>query len=148
MELKKTTPLLSSVPSLFLYRVCMEFRAAVSVSASMWTKLLFLKLESVRPKNWYGLDSCQDVELLLLYLCYIKLCIVQFSSPRTTPESSSNRGTLCGYCFPQLIKICLARIPLPLSLEARYVISWQYCTKVNCAAKNTNCVANCAADNS
>ena len=56
--------------------------------------------------------------------------LYNFSSPRTTLKSLShrvNRGTLCGYCFPQLIKICLAKIRLPRSLEARYVTSRQYC---------------------
>ena len=64
--------------------------------------------------------TCQDVIASAVSLLYRTMHCTTFSSPRTTLESSIhrvNRGTLCGYCFPQLIKICLARIPLPRCLD-------------------------------
>ena len=108
----------ASVPSPFLYRVCIVFRAAVSVFASVWTKLLFLKLESVRPKNWYGhdLSRCQIASAVSLLYRIFMHCTT-FHRLEQLSSHQVNRGTLCGNCFPQLIKICLARILLPRCLD-------------------------------
>ena len=113
MELKKTTPPFSSVPSPFLYRVCIEFRAAVSVSASMWTS----SSESVRPKNWYGLDLSRCQIASAIFLLYRTMHCTTFHRLERLSSHRVNRGTLCGYRFPQLIKICLARIPSPHCLD-------------------------------
>ena len=128
-EQKKTTPgAFSSVLSLFLYRVCIEFCAAVSTS--VWTKLQFLKLESVHPKNWYGLDLSRCQIASVVSLLYQTMHCTTFHHLEQLSSHRVNRGTLCGYCFPQLIKICLTRIPLPWSLKARYVTSRRYCSIV------------------
>ena len=115
MELKKTTPPFSSVPSPFLYWVCIEFRTAVS--ASVWIKFQFLKLESVRPKNWYGLDLSRCQIASAVSLLYRTMHCTTFHRLEGLSSHRVNRGTLCGYCFPQLIKICLTRIPLPRCLD-------------------------------
>ena len=100
-------------PSPFLYRVCIEFRAAVSVSASVWIS----SSESVRPKNWCGLDLSRCQIASAIFLLYRTMHCTTFHRLERLSSHRVNRGTLCGYYFPQLIKTCLARIPLPRCLD-------------------------------
>ena len=93
----------------------------------MWTKLWFLKLESVRPKNWYGLDLSRCQIASAVSLLYRTMHCTTLYRLKRLASHRVNWGTLCGYCFPELIKICLTRIPLPRSLEACYVTSRRYC---------------------
>ena len=74
--------------------------------------------------------TCQDVKLLLLYLCYIELCIVQlFISSNDSRVIESIEALYVPIVFLNSLKFASreSRCLAASTLEARYVTSRRYC---------------------